>query len=292
MGRVTIIVNEWSGSAAARGTALDQAVASGGLDAVIVRVPAPEVTAAAERAATDGQVLVAAGGDGTVSTVASVAVKTGSTFGVIPLGTLNHFAKDAGIPLDVDKAMGVIAAGHTRALDVAELNGRIFVNNASLGIYPRLVWERQQEQCRGRGKWTAFAIALVRTWRRYPTVDVRMVVNGLQLARRTPFVFIGNGEYRAEGLGLGTRASLNSGFLSIYLAPGVDRFEFLRLPLRALAGRLSADVHFEAFTARELTIEPARRTVDVALDGELRSAPPPLRAGVHPQVLNTLVPRS
>ena len=289
---ITIIVNESSGTAAARSSDLEDAVNKSGLNASIVRVKPPEIAAAAQQAAAARQVLVAAGGDGTVSTVASVAVETGSTFGVIPLGTLNHFARDAGIPLDVDKAVAVIGAGRTRALDVGKLNGWNFVNNASLGIYPHLVWEREREQCRGRRKWSAFAIALVRTWRRYPTVHVRMEVDGVPLLRRTPFVFIGNGEYRAEGLGLGSRASLEKGALSVCLAPGVDRFQFLTFPVRAVAGRLAADVHFEAFSARDVTVETVRQTVDLALDGELRTAHLPLRASVRPRALNTILPEA
>lgn len=292
MGPITIIVNESSGSAAASGRVLEEAIGSGGLDATIVRARGPEIVVAAERAAATGHVLVAAGGDGTVSSVAAVAVKTRSTFGVIPLGTLNHFARDAGIPLDVDKAVTTIAAGHIRALDVGDMNGLTFLNNTSLGLYPRLVWEREAERRRGRNRWIAFAIALVRTWRRYPTVAVRMIADGVPLDRRTPFVFIGNGEYRAEGLGLGTRASLASGTLSVYLAPGVGRFEFLALPARALAGQLAAGVKFEAFTACDVAIATARVAVDVALDGELRSTAPPLRFTVRPRALRTLVPEA
>src|SRR5512145_345184 len=159
MAAAAIIVNQLSGSAESRGKELDDAVRQAGLEARILRVHSTELIAAAERAAAEGFVLVAAGGDGTVSTVASVAVRTQSTFGVIPLGTLNHFARDAGIPLDPAKAAAVIAAEHTRELDVGQMNGSTFVNNVSLGLYPRLVWERQREQHRGRGKWTAFALA-------------------------------------------------------------------------------------------------------------------------------------
>jgi diacylglycerol kinase family enzyme len=287
---VTVVVNESSGAAASKGADLDEAIRRAALSARIVRVRAEEVAAAAAHAAAAGDVLVAAGGDGTVSTVASVAVKTGSIFGVIPLGTLNHFARDAGIPLDLDQAAAAIAAGRTMLLDVGDVNGVTFVNNTSLGLYPRLVWERELERSRGRGKWTAFAVALLRTWRSYPMVDVRMRVDGVPLSRRTPFVFIGNGEYRAVGLGIGTRASLNSGSLSAYFAPDVDRTEFLSLPLRALTGRILHDVNFEAFTACEIAIERTVSTLDIAVDGELKSIAPPLRCTIRSRALRTIVP--
>ena len=288
---VTIIVNEQSGSGESKSNAVEDAAVQAGLSATIVRVPGADVAAAAERAAAAGHVVVAAGGDGTVSTVASVAVRTASTFGVIPLGTLNHFARDVGIPIDPVQAAAAIAAGHTRDLDAGEMNGSTFINNISLGLYPRLVWERQQEQYRGRGKWTAFAIALARTWHSYPTVAVSMTVDGVGLVHRTPFVFVGNGEYVAEGLGLGTRASLTSGGLSIFLAPGVGRFELLELPLRALAGRLSAGVKFESFRACEVVIDTAHQALDVAVDGELDTARRvPLRCRVRCGALKTIVP--
>ena len=286
---VTIIVNEASGSAVEKLGELDAALSRAGVDARVLRVRGPQIIEKATEAALAGSVLVAAGGDGTVSSVASVAVRTGVTFGVIPLGTLNHFARDCGIPLDIDQAVAVVAAGHTRTIPVGQVNGTTFVNNASLGIYPQLVWERQMEQRRGRGKWTAFAIALVRTWQRYPTVTVRVSVEGVAFVRRTPFVFVGNGDYVAEGLALGTRQSLPTGQLSIYLAPGASRFEMLALPFRALAGRLTPDVKFESLAASEVSIETARRRVDLAIDGELTAVSPPIRCAIHDRMLRVLV---
>ena len=291
MAPVAIIVNELSGSAASSGTALDDAVREVGLEATVMRLRGAAIVGAAERAAADGCVLVAAGGDGTVSTVASVAVRTRSTFGVVPLGTLNHFARDAGIPLDPVKAVATIAAGHTRELDVGVMNGSTFVNNFSLGLYPRLVWERQREQYRGRGKWTAFGIALVKTWHRYPTVAVSLEVDDVPLVRRTPFVFVGNGDYRAEGMSLGTRSSLDSGLLSVFLAPGVGRFELLELPIRAIARRLAAEVKFESFRAHNVAIDGFQSTFAVALDGELNANHRlPLRCKLLPRALRTIVP--
>lgn len=289
MGPVTVIVNQSSGSAA-KDTELEPLLAGAGVQADIVRVSGGQIADAAARAADAGRVLVAAGGDGTASTVAGVASRTGATFGVIPLGTLNHFARDVGIPLDLEQAVATIAAGRTRALDVGIANDATFINNASLGLYPQLVWERQLEQRRGRRKSVAFLIALVRTWRRYPTVAVHMTVDNAALVRRTPFIFIGNGEYRAEGVGLGTRASLNGATLSAYLAPGVGRLEFLELPVRALRGQLRNHVKFEFLRACDIRIETAHARLQVALDGELKSMENPLRCSIRRAALKTLVP--
>jgi diacylglycerol kinase family enzyme len=290
---LTVIINGESRLAASmEPEALDAAFRRVGLRPRIERVRGIEVLPAAERAAADGRALVAAGGDGTVSTVASVAVRTGTVFGVLPAGTLNHFARDAGIPMDLEKAVEVLAAGHVRPIDVGEVNGVTFLNNISLGMYPQLVRERTAEQMRGRGKWTAFAIALLRTWRRYPTVTVRMAVDGVPLVAETPFVFIGNGEYKAGGLGLGRRTALNSGHLSIYLAPGLGRFEIVAWPFRALANRLSADPKFEAHTATEAVIDTPAHHVSLGVDGELVALKAPLESRVQPRVLRTIVPEA
>ncbi len=251
----------------------------------------PDIAPEAEKGAAEG-VIVAAGGDGTVSAVAAVAMKTGATLGVLPLGTLNHFARDAGIPVDLVEAASAIRDGVTRNVDVGELNGRAFVNNASLGIYPRLVWERRAGQRRGHGKWTAFSIALAKTWWQYRALTVRMVIDGSPLVRRSPFLFVGNGEYQVEGIDLGARPSLESGRLSAYVAPECGRLELLAMPFRALAGRLSPDVKFEAFSACEMTIEPSRSRVGLALDGEFFVTRPPLHCRIRPRALRVIVPGS
>src|SRR4029450_6264872 len=103
------------------------------------------------------QLVIAGGGDGTVNTVAAALVGTEVVLGVLPLGTLNHFAKDLGLPLELGGAVQTIGAGHTVRIDVGEVNGQMFLNNSSLGLYPRIVRHRQKQTERlGRGKWPAF----------------------------------------------------------------------------------------------------------------------------------------
>src|SRR5678816_1886541 len=137
------------------------------------------------------KIVVAAGGDGTISSVASAIIETGKILGVLPLGTLNHFAQDLGIPLDLEAAAQTIVAGVTTEVDVAAVNGRIFLNNSSLGLYPVIVRERQKRQRLGFRKWPAFFWATIQAFRRYPLLDVRLRVNNELLERTTPFVFVG-----------------------------------------------------------------------------------------------------
>ena len=131
-----------------------------------------EVVELARRAAqSDSRIIVAGGGDGTINAVASAVINTDKTFGVLPLGTLNHFAKDLHIPLDLEDAVRTVLAGHTTQVDVGEVNERIFLNNSSLGLYPRLVHEREKKQQLGSRKWTAFFWAGVAVLRRYPFLE-------------------------------------------------------------------------------------------------------------------------
>ncbi len=172
---------------------------------------------ARQAARDDSRIIVAGGGDGTVNAVASSVIGTEKELGVLPLGTLNHFARDLGIPLDFEDAAKNLISGRPVKIDVGEVNGRIFLNNSSLGLYPTIVREREKQQRLGSGKWPAFIWAAVSAFRRYPFLDVRLDAGGQQLARRTPFVFIGNNEYTMERLDIGMRECLDQGQLSLYM---------------------------------------------------------------------------
>jgi diacylglycerol kinase family enzyme len=290
---ISVIINSRSRNASKveTGDELQALFARSGANVRIERVPDPlDIAARARRAGARGDVLVAAGGDGTVGTVAGIAVETGATLGVLPMGTLNHFAKDLGVPLDLEQAVAAIVAGDCRDVDVAEVNGRIFINNSSVGIYPRMVWERETEQRRGRRKWTAFAVAMVRTWRSYSMVVARLAVDGAEAIVRTPFVFVGNNQYKAEGFELGGRTTLDDGHLSIFVAPECGRFEILSLPFRAVAKRLSTGAPFAAFTSDTLTVDVPQRRVSVALDGEIAMMQSPLVYRVRPRALRIIMP--
>jgi len=292
-GRITVILNGLAGRARTPEAieALKARFARTGARVTIDLVLEPrDLAARAREAARRGDVIVAAGGDGTVSALAAVAVETGATLGVLPLGTLNHFAKELGFPQDLDAAVDALVDGERRQVDVGEVNDRIFINNASVGIYPRLVWEREAEQRRGRSKGVAFAIAMLRTWRNYRTVVARLAVKDAGAIVRTPFVFVGNNEYKAEGFELGGRTTLDAGRLSIFLAPDCGRFEFLTLPFRALAKRLRTDAAFAAFTAQTLTVDVHSPRVNVARDGEIEMMRSPLVYRIRPRALRVIGP--
>lgn len=245
----------------------------------------------AERAAKgDAQTIVAGGGDGTINAVASTLIDTDKTLGVLPLGTLNHFAKDLNIPLDLQGAVNNIIANYVVPVDAGEVNGHIFLNNSSLGLYPRLVHEREQKQRLGHGKWPAFVWAAFSVMRRYPFLDVRLRVEGKEISSRTPFVFVGNNEYEMENFNIGGRARLDAGELSIYFSNRMRRLGLVGLALRALVRRVENAEEFIAMRATEFSIETKRSSIRVATDGEVMMMTPPLRYRVRPGALKVIVP--
>jgi len=251
-----------------------------------------QILDAANRAVSDGaRMVVAAGGDGTVSAVASCLAGTDVSLGVLPLGTLNHFAKDLGIPLGLDEALRTIAQGEPVAVDAGEVNGRLFINNSSLGLYPDIVADRERQRRRlGRGKWRALLAACVHAARRYPVLSLQIDLNGQAYERRSSFVFVGNNEYRMEGFNIGERESMASGRLSLYVTQRTGRFGLMRLALRALAHRLQQARDFDMLTARALVVRAPHRHVRVATDGEVSLMETPLTYRIRPGALRVMVP--
>jgi diacylglycerol kinase family enzyme len=212
---------------------------------------------------------------------------------VLPLGTLNHFAKDLNIPLDLEGAARNLITGEAVKVDVGEVNERIFINNSSLGLYPSIVRRREKQQERlGRGKWFAAAWATLEVFRRYPLFSVRLSADGQEFRRRTPFVFIGNNEYQMDTFNLGARSCLNAGQLSLHLTRDIGRWGLVRLAASALLGRLREAKDFDALCTKEVWIETRRTRLRVATDGEVTIMKSPLHYRVRPAALRVIVPKT
>jgi diacylglycerol kinase family enzyme len=267
--------------------------AAAGAAVRIVTLDPGVATAAAVRAAvTEGaDAVVAAGGDGTVSSVASALVGGNTPFGVLPLGTLNHFAKDLHIPLDLGQAVATIVAAHTTRVDVGEVNARHFINNCSIGVYPDIVVERERLRQQGYRKWTAAALAIAHVLRQYRGLRVRLETAHAHARARTPFVFVGNNEYETEGFRLGARKRIDCGRLFAYLAPRMHARDLPKMLALALLGRVRTTHSLESFPTSELEVDtPGRLRLRVALDGEVRVMTPPLRYRILPAALSVIVP--
>lgn len=301
--RAVVLVNEGAGAAEGRqGMAFAAALAAAferrGAVAETQLLPSDSLREAAERArerVARGEIdaIAVGGGDGSIRTVAGVLADTGIPLGVIPLGTLNHFARDLGLPADLDGAAAVICAGHARVVDAAEVNGELFVNNSSIGIYPSMVQDRERlRQGRGWTKWTAMLVAGLRTLKRFPVRRLSISAEGWTEPCRTSCVFIGNNRYEIEAAAFGRRRRLDCGELCLYVAKPQSRLSLIWLGLRSAVGFLDGERDLRAFTARAAVIDARQHRMLVALDGEVQRLRSPLRYRSRPGALRVFAPPS
>ena len=297
MPKTAVIINAGSGADSDTGELkqrLLEAFNANGIEAKIaIAESGEEIVKTAKQAAQGNyKTIVAGGGDGTVSAVAAEIIGTNKTLGVLPLGTLNHFAKDLQIPLEAEDAVRVISEGCTQMVDVGEINGQIFINNSSIGLYPQIVRRREKQQHRlGRGKWLAAFWAAIAVLRRYPFLLIKLTIDGKEFTRKTPFVFIGNNEYEMDSFNIGGRKCLDTGNLSVYVLHRTGRMGLVRLVLRSIFGRLRQAKDFETFCTDEITIETHHKKLLVAFDGEVKPMETPLRYRIRPNALRVILPK-
>ena len=250
-----------------------------------------QVRTYARAAAESGyRTIVAAGGDGTVSAVAGQVLGTPAVLGVLPLGTFNHFARDLGLPMELGDAVAVIGRGKVLTVDAAEVNGHVFVNNSSIGLYPHLVVERERHRRLGYARWMALLAAILSCLRRFGFVQVKIEAETLQYEGATPFLFVGNNMYTLSGLRLGSREHLDEAKLFVCLARRVGRLALLRMAIEALIGTLKHDADFDVISTTELWVRPRWRPLRVSLDGEVVHIRGPLHYRTVPGALRVLVP--
>jgi diacylglycerol kinase family enzyme len=293
--RIAAIINPAAGSVRDTGVdpeSLTALLRQAGAEPDVRFVAGDQAAAAARDALAAGADVVAAGGgDGTIRAVASALVGGSVPLGVLPLGTLNHFARDLGIPVELEAAVRLLAGGTVRALDVGEVNGEIFVNNSVLGFYPPVVRVRDRERrLRDRGKWVATAIALGRVAPRMVSLRVRVTAEDLAIVRDTRFVFIGNNEYELNLFTYSARSRLASGYLYLYVARAESRLGLVGLALLGLLRDLKRMKGFDRWRVPELTIETDRKTLPVYLDGEVIVLPTPLLYRTRARALRVILP--
>ena len=306
--KVVALINAAAGTSGGEQSlsAAREALRSAGVEADVRAARGHELADRARAAVAGGaDVVIAGGGDGTVSAVADVLSGSGVVFGVLPMGTLNHFARDLRLPPRLDHAARLIADARSpspaggrsvqsaRAVDVGEVNGRQFVNNVSIGLYPHIVSKRERQQERlGRNKWVAMLVAIVAVFRRYPLLRVVLDLGaqGGTVPRVTPFVFVGTNRYEMNGPGAGSRRRLDGGELCLYFTHRTGRFGLFRLALRAMFGRLDQAKDFESACLPDFTVETPKKTLRLAVDGEVTRMVPPLSFRVHPGALRVIAP--
>ena len=269
---------------------IDERFAALGKEArIVLATTGAEMEWAAKQGVAQGaEAIVAGGGDGTISTVAGVLAGSGVPLGVLPLGTLNHFAKDLGIPLKREEALEVILAGRTQMVDAGEVNGKLFLNNSSLGLYARIVRLRQRYHARGIAKWFVAAWAMLKVMEQNPVFTVRIGANGETMRYQSSMVMIGNNAYRMEGLDAGARDTLSGGVLGVYVVQSEGKAALARLVWQIITGRAREGDEIEMQRVTEATVETGASSTAVTRDGEVEQMEMPLRYRIRVGVVKVL----
>lgn len=286
-----ILLNRHGGAAAHR-RAIEQALHSAGIGGRPQWLDGDQIGKTVAAAAAEGaKLVVVGGGDGTVNAAAGAIAGTDARLAVLPLGTLNHFARDLGIPMKLDDAARLIAEGLDRRVDVAEVNGRLFVNNSAIGVYPLMVVDRESQQQRlGRRKRLAMALAAARTLVNFSSRRLILTVNDRSSAVDTPLLFVGNNSYRLEVPGAGTRERLDGGELCVIALRRKSRFGFCAAAIRALFGRQRGADVVRHDGVEQLRVDSGRPFLTIAIDGETERIAPPLTYRIRPKALTVIAP--
>jgi diacylglycerol kinase family enzyme len=231
-----------------------------------------------------GATVYVLGGDGTVSSVTAVLVGTKAVLVPLPGGTLNHFTKDVHVPQTLEEALAHSSKRGISTVDTAEVNGRVFINNASLGLYPSSLRTRSKFE-NYVGKWPAAVIAAWRAFVRLKTYTVTIDDETFQ----TPFVFVGNNVYELDTLGIPSRKRLDEEVLTVFIAKTTSRLALLRLGFLTLLGLARELQDFEVRHVRELRVATKRARVRVSYDGEVAVFVSPLRFKIRPKSIRTRV---
>ena len=275
----------------ADGAAVD-ALHAAGIPADVEMVTARKIAERARAAVKSrARLVIVGGGDGTVSAAVGALAGSKTALGILPTGTLNHFARDLGIPFDLAEAAQVIAVGKERPVDVAEVNGRIFINNAAIGLYPLMLVDRDSQRKRlGRSKRLAMLVASLRTMARFHRHRLTLSADGGEARVDTPLLFVGNNDYRLAIPGAGRRESLDAGELCVLVMRSKSLPGVLVATARALVGlsRMNDMVRLDGVT--ELRVDSRRPRLTLGIDGETVALETPLTFRVRPRALRVRAP--
>ncbi|MDM0045991.1 diacylglycerol kinase family protein [Variovorax dokdonensis] len=248
----------------------------------------PCVQEAVERAKAVQGVVVAAGGDGTINAVAQATLGSGCAFGVLPQGTFNYFSRTHGIPTDTDEAMRVLLNEQPRAVQVGQVNDRVFLVNASLGLYAQLLEDREAYKAQfGRRRWVALWSALLTALRGHRPWYLHLSWHGVQRDIRTKTLFVANNALQLHQVGLPEADAPEQGQLAAIALKPLSTLSMLGLLVSGARGRLGEADSVVSFPFESMTVRPMRghRRVKVATDGEIGWCAMPLEFRVSPEPL-------
>ena len=291
---VTVIMNVGSGDA-------DKAAVAERIEAALGRRPGfslkrvhrgDDPAAEATKAVAEGaKLVVAAGGDGTVCAVAGAVAGSSSRLGVLPLGTFNYFARSLGIADDLEDALAVLDRGTPRPIAIASVNGAAFLNNASLGLYPHILRERETVYRRwGRSRLAAYWSVLRALFDFRGPLTLSVAIDGEMRRFRTPLVFVANNGFQLTLFGLDGADAIAEGRLAVFVAPDCSRPAMVLRALRLALGLAHPHDDFELLSGREVVVESRARERQVALDGERRRLASPFRFERKEGALEVMAP--
>jgi diacylglycerol kinase family enzyme len=261
-------------------------------DIVCAQTPSQVISAAQQAARSSVDLVIAAGGDGTINAVASELVGTGKRLGLLPLGTFNYFAREMGVPTDLELAFRTCFEGEARSVTVGEVNGQMFLNNASIGLYPVILAVREQTYRRwGRMRWIAYWSVLTALFRLRLNMKLTLTANGERRTLYTPLLFVARNAIQLEEFRVpGVRCVIDDGF-SVYALRSISRLGLIRVAWHALAGKLEPQYDFDMVCTSSMRVESRRMFRTVAFDGERIKMLSPIEFLVRQNSLSVLVPK-
>ncbi len=273
---------------------LQQALKAHALDAQ-VEIPndGESLTECAERLLYAGaQTLVAAGGDGTIAALAGPCHAAGAVLGVIPMGTFNYFARAHGIPEALDDAVKTLAHTSSRPVTLGRVNDRIFLNNASIGLYPTILRAREDVYARyGRSRFAAYWSVLKTLGRRPRSMRLDITLDGVDHQMSTPLAFVAASAYQLDEFGLDGLQDHRNGSFALLIAPQVTQSAMLRTAGRLAVGLAEKGPDYMLYTARDIVIRPRLAKILVACDGEKMQMDTPLRMRQDDRPLHLIAPQ-
>ena len=293
--RIALIANRKSGTNARDRDAITRATDAFGRARTRLYTWSPDTDIAGlvDRALDEGaDTIIAAGGDGTAMAVAGAMVGRDAAFGVLPLGTFNFFARGLGLPEDPAEAARVLASARAHPIHVGTVNGRVFLNNASLGIYPAVLKMRESVYARyGRRRIMAHW-SVVKSFLRFQRpMHLTIETEDETRLARTPLLFVSRSAYQLDAFGLKGAGAIADDAFAVLIARGETRADLFRSAARLVTRTAVEGRDYDLIHARQLTVHTRRSRALLAYDGEKARAPSPFAFRMSDQPLTILLPQ-
>jgi diacylglycerol kinase family enzyme len=235
--------------------------------------------------------FVVAGGDGSVHHVAQALVNTEGVLGVVPIGSVNHLARDLGVPIgDWRAALDVALRGELRQIDVGRVNGHYFLNSVMLGIYPTVSAFRERFRSM-HSRWRAYFKAFRLALHHFPHVTLVVEMNGRVETFRTQMFVVAVNAYDLSTTGVvSPKTSFNDGRVSIYTLSFMSRFQFIRAAAKYFRGKIGDVSGFRSIRTSQLNVDTGKRRLRISVDGELMDLETPLQIVAVPSSLLVRAP--